>query len=143
MQPAALPKLKLDKRAADAPATYEVACACGAVLRGPRQTHAQTVRCLACQSDRFILPRSPLPYVHDGELPAALGTARRLRWPLVAAAAVVPLAVIGLTVLVYSLVWSPAKNGTQTPATAEERLAAHRHAGGGAVAARGFQTGPD
>src|SRR5260221_7543844 len=70
MQPAALPKLKLDKRAADAPATYEVACACGAVLRGPRQTHAQTVRCLACQSDRFILPRSPLAYVHDGALPA-------------------------------------------------------------------------
>jgi hypothetical protein len=138
MQPAATLKLRLDKRAA-APGVYEVACACGAVLRGPREAHAQTVRCLACQSERFILPRSPLPYVHDGELPAAAGAARRLRWPLFAAAAVVPVAVVGLTVLIYSLVRSPGRDKTPPPPSAEERLAAHREAGRAAFADGSFQ----
>src|SRR5436305_10824364 len=138
MQPAAPLKLRLDKRAAAAPGVYEVACACGAVLRGPREANAQTVRCLACQSERFVLPRSPLPHVHDGELPTASG-ARRLRWPLIAAAAVVSVAVIGLTVLIYSLVRSPGRDKNPPPATAEERLAAHRDAGRAAFADGSFQ----
>jgi hypothetical protein len=46
-------------RAAISP--YEVACACGTLLRGARQARYQVPRCAQCGRDVFVLPWSPLP----------------------------------------------------------------------------------
>jgi hypothetical protein len=65
------------------PVPYEVACACGTLLRGVRQTRFQTPRCDQCGQEVFFLPVSPLaPVAPTGEeprLPPAALPAARLR----------------------------------------------------------------
>jgi hypothetical protein len=56
---------------------YEVACACGHVLRGQRQARHQVVRCPSCREPVFVLPSSPLPRWSAADLPAASGSAAR------------------------------------------------------------------
>src|SRR5262249_23111827 len=107
---AAFAGLRLDKRAAETPEPFEIACACGEMLRGQRQPQAQTIRCPVCQSSRFVLPRSPLPRVVEGTSVVAGGTGRLWdRWPLVAVA-ILSFVAICVTVIVYSFIKSTPPN---------------------------------
>src|SRR5690242_18544251 len=47
-------------RSAGAAEPYEVACACGQVLRGRRQARHQVLRCDGCGQPVFVLGSSPL-----------------------------------------------------------------------------------
>jgi hypothetical protein len=90
---------------------YEVACACGTLVRGVRQTRYQTPRCEHCGEAVFILPLSPLPPpARTGEEtrlpPATQPPARR---PLLWALAVLPVVLLPAAVL---LLW-PRAGGTR------------------------------
>jgi hypothetical protein len=60
---------------------YEVACACGHVVRGQRQERHQVVRCPSCRQAVFVLPLSPLPRWSSAEVPAASGIVARFHRP--------------------------------------------------------------
>ncbi len=57
--------MKSSSQASNVQTTFQVTCICGHVLRGQRQGAPQVVRCPRCGGERFILPASPLPPVHD------------------------------------------------------------------------------
>lgn len=138
MQPVAIPHLRIDKRAADAAVPFEIPCVCGNVLRGQRQAQAQAVRCPRCQTERFVLPRSPLPVVLDGEPVAVGGSSRFGRRPVVTGLVGVTVLVFVVALIVYFIVRTPTYPGapTKTPA---ERFAARRDAGRAALADGSFQ----
>jgi hypothetical protein len=138
MQPIAPPSLRIDKRAADAPVPFEIPCVCGHVLRGVRQSQAQTVQCPSCQAERFILPRSPLPAVVEGEPVAVGGGSRFGRRPIVTALAVGSTLVVVLAVALYLVFRKPTYPGA-TPQTPAERFAARSAAGRAALADGSFQ----
>src|SRR5438445_2914074 len=50
-------------RPGQAVVAYEVACSCGYLLRGFRQSRHRVARCPDCGRDVFVLPASPLPPV--------------------------------------------------------------------------------
>jgi hypothetical protein len=72
--------------------SYQVTCPCGQLLSGTRQTSFQVVRCPACGSERFILPRSPYssengkPALSPPAAPAPSSGLHVWRLPLLAAA---------------------------------------------------------
>jgi hypothetical protein len=112
-----------------APTPFEVACRCGAVLRGWRGPAAQVLTCPQCRGAVFVLPRSPRPLVLDPAVPRPLARPRR-RWLLPAATAGFILA--GLVLITLTL-WhgnepvASDKLATDRP-TFERRLAAaHQH----------------
>jgi len=138
MQPIAPPTLRIDKRAADAPVPFELSCVCGNILRGQRQAHAQTVRCPSCQAERFILPRSPLPAVVEGESVAVGGGSLFGRRPAFAAVAVASAFAVVIGVVLYFVFRKPAFPGP-TPQTPAERFASRHAAGRAALADGSFQ----
>jgi hypothetical protein len=91
---------------------YEVACACGHVLRGLRQVRHQVVPCPACRQPVFVLPHSPLPRWSAADLPAAGAGARPAPppspwrfwlWPAVAGAITVPVVIAVILAIVAYL----------------------------------------
>ena len=83
---------------------FELACACGTVLRGQRQALHQVIRCPTCAANRFVLPRSPLPEIlvkaKDAPKP---GRRSPLIWMAVSGAVVA--AVLGMVAFVGVVVF--------------------------------------
>src|SRR5260370_35341897 len=93
---------------------FEVACACGHILRGQRQRTHQVIPCPACGRSVFIFPSSPLPPPRGTEDRGSKieagkdgGSIARSAWrtPLLAGAG--PLA---LVVLAFGLIFHFSKN---------------------------------
>jgi hypothetical protein len=90
---------------------FQVACSCGQVATGQRQTWFQVVTCLRCGAQVFVLPKSPLPAVGEGAglAPSTRADAPAARFRLSPWA--VPLLATGLTlallVCVYLWVVAP------------------------------------
>jgi hypothetical protein len=115
-------------------APYEVACACGNVLRGQRQARHQVVRCGACHQPVFVLPYSPLPRWSAADVPASGGdpappaaraaALRFWRWPLIAGGLTLAVLVAVFTVCLVVLrpVLHPVAGETAPPAPSLESL---------------------
>jgi hypothetical protein len=87
------------------PVEYAVACVCGTVSRGPRQSCSQVIACSACGRKLFILPVSPYPPVAGLSTSASpgkpLGPRPSFSWRLPVAAACLTLVAVGGVFFVY------------------------------------------
>jgi hypothetical protein len=136
------------EHARSAPVSYEVACACGAILRGLRQARHQVVRCSACRQPIFVLPRSPLPPLPSEAASAAPtrdgSTARPFlkpwHWPFLAAAVTLVAVIVLYAVLLVALARGPAASPLASPAS---DFVARSSAGQKALASGNFRRATD
>lgn len=116
------------------PPAFELACECGASIRGQREKHPQVAACPACGTKRFILPRSPLPEVVVSlDLPDARASRRvAARVWFAAIAAILLLAILGISAWLLNRTVKP---GSLEPQLSdEEQLARNLSAGKAAMA---------
>jgi hypothetical protein len=129
------------RRSGGAAVPYEVACACGQVLRGRRHARHQVLRCTACGQPVFVLPYSPLPEAGSAGADGAPRPGRPLwLWPLLAAIPTLAIVVGVYTVLLQSL--KPAPTASSAPAAAPDPDA-HVQAARKALAAGKFRQAAD
>jgi hypothetical protein len=127
-------------------APYEVACACGEVLRGRRQARHQVLHCGRCGQPVFVLPSSPLA---EGEtsVGAAGGPGARngqagrpvWLWPLLAAVPTLALVIGAYAVVLHALNRPPPASAPGDSADSD----AHLQAGRKALAAGRFRLAAD
>jgi hypothetical protein len=105
---------------------FAVSCACGHTLTGRRRREHQVLRCPACGADVFILPRSPLPAVHDAQGTSAPPVRRASPARLALAAGCVLLALAGTYWACVSFLW-PQRHASAalTPGQAEHLARQH------------------
>jgi hypothetical protein len=123
---------------ASAAAPYEVACACGEVLRGRRLVRHQVRRCGRCGQSVFVLPSSPLAEGGTSQAQAgtAGGPAGRNRqaarsvwlWPLLAAVPTLALVVGAYAVVLQSFRQPPPASAPRGAADSDTHLEAGRKA---------------
>ena len=114
------------------PVPFEVACACGHILRGQRQRTHQVIPCPACGRSVFIFPSSPLPPPRGTEDRGSKieagrdgGSIARRAWrtPLLAGAGT-----FALVVLAFGLIFHFSKNRNSSsdvdPTSVSEHFAA-------------------
>jgi hypothetical protein len=107
---------------------YQVTCSCGQVLSGSRQDRFQVVRCPTCNSDRFILPRSPFLDAVGKSAPVQEPSSRvRLSlkvWLVPVLATVFTAGGLLLVYLIFFRSNNPSHNGSEKkePKSAQERL---------------------
>jgi hypothetical protein len=129
------------RRPAGSAAPYEVACACGQVLRGRRQARHQVLRCAGCGQPVFVLPYSPLPDAGTPGAPGGSPAAGRplWLWPLLAAIPTLIVVVGVYAVLLQSLKPAPSPSAAVAAPDAD----VHVQAGRKALAAGKFRQAAD
>jgi hypothetical protein len=103
--------------------TYEIACTCGAVVRGERQVRHQVVNCAACSRAVFVLPISPYDEPAKGRSSRAVPGLRSWRGPLIAGGLSLVVLSVGFTFALPYL-WRPtdeASSDEARPAKAKLR----------------------
>jgi hypothetical protein len=117
---------------------YEVACACGRVVRGQRQARPQVIACPACGNRLFVLPASPLPPVGSPPgtkpgLPAGPRISAR-PWLLPLIAALVTLVIVICVLVFFLMPLLTSRTGPSSRTGDRERLTHHIDTGKQALA---------
>ncbi len=104
---------------------FEIACTCGASIRGQRQNQAQMAACPTCGTKRFVLPRSPLPDVTISLDQAEMESGRRLApriWIVITAAIVVAAISVSVWLSLHAFKTGSINEPPQEPESYEKHL---------------------